>query len=201
MVIGYHVVFSVYGFWLPNDPRGSGSIYVASKDLYRYGPATHVDTRRSVASQPHDRKRRLAAKSALKRPPVELDGFQALAIAKGFGASITHDGIVCWACSILPSHVHLVLARHKSSVEWMIMRLKRSGTIMLLEEARHPFQTLRADNQSVPPSVWSRGHRQIFLDTPADVVRDINYVEQNPIREGKRPQHWSFVTPYSGNAV
>jgi hypothetical protein len=30
MILAYHSIFSMYGFWLPNDPRGSGSDYVAS---------------------------------------------------------------------------------------------------------------------------------------------------------------------------
>jgi len=30
MVRGYHVIFGMYGFWLPNDPRGSWSDYVGS---------------------------------------------------------------------------------------------------------------------------------------------------------------------------
>jgi hypothetical protein len=25
MVIGYHIILGAYGFWLPNDPRGSWS--------------------------------------------------------------------------------------------------------------------------------------------------------------------------------
>jgi REP element-mobilizing transposase RayT len=196
MVIGYHVVMSMYGFWLPNDPRGSGSVYVASRDLYRYGPARHVKTRRSVAATPHDRQLRLAAKSALKHPSVELDGYQARAIARGFAKSIEEDQITCWACAILPHHLHLVLGRHSRSVEWIVMRLKRAGTRQLIEEKRHPFQEVRTEKQTVPPSVWSRGHRQVFLNSSADVYRDIRYVEQNPIREGKRRQLWPFVTPY-----
>src|SRR4051812_39201122 len=30
MIVGYHVIFSAYGFWLPNDPRGSWSDFVGS---------------------------------------------------------------------------------------------------------------------------------------------------------------------------
>lgn len=30
MVLAYHVIFGAYGFWLPNDPRGSWSKFVAS---------------------------------------------------------------------------------------------------------------------------------------------------------------------------
>jgi hypothetical protein len=28
MILGYHVIFGAYGFWLPNDPRGSWSDFV-----------------------------------------------------------------------------------------------------------------------------------------------------------------------------
>ena len=54
MVLASHVIFSAYGFWLPNDPRGSWSTFVGSLELFRFGPATKVTTRRSVAHQPHD---------------------------------------------------------------------------------------------------------------------------------------------------
>ena len=39
MIVGYHVIFGVYGFWLPNDPRGSWSEFVASWELARFGKA------------------------------------------------------------------------------------------------------------------------------------------------------------------
>ena len=39
MVYAYHVIISAYGFWLPNDPRGSWSDMVRKYELLRYGPA------------------------------------------------------------------------------------------------------------------------------------------------------------------
>jgi len=30
MIVGYHVIFGMYGFWLPNDPSGSWSEFVGS---------------------------------------------------------------------------------------------------------------------------------------------------------------------------
>ena len=54
MILATHAIFSAYGFWLPNDPRGSWSTFVASWELFKYGPATTVSTRRSIAHQPHD---------------------------------------------------------------------------------------------------------------------------------------------------
>ncbi len=40
MIVGYHVIFAMYGFWLPNDPRGSWSDFVGSREVHRYGTAT-----------------------------------------------------------------------------------------------------------------------------------------------------------------
>ncbi len=68
----YHCIFGMYGFWLPNDPRGSWSDYVAAWELYRYGSATKTESRRSVAAATHDCQRRFAAKEALKFPAVEI---------------------------------------------------------------------------------------------------------------------------------
>ena len=48
-VIGFHVIGCTYGFWLPNDERGSGSDFVRSAALVKFGPANPVGHRRSVA--------------------------------------------------------------------------------------------------------------------------------------------------------
>src|SRR5881275_2361378 len=99
MILGYHVIFSAYGFWLPNDPRGSWSDFVGAWELFRFGPATKVDTRSSVAHQPHDREMRLAAKQALLHPPVSFSGLQARAVARGFAECSRRGGLRVWACS------------------------------------------------------------------------------------------------------
>jgi hypothetical protein len=43
---------------------------------------------------------------------------------------------------------------------------------------------------------WARGRWKVFLDCVEDVARAILYVEENPMKEGKPRQHWSFVTPF-----
>ena len=37
VVLGYHIIFTAYGFWLPNDPRGSWSEFVAAWELFLHG--------------------------------------------------------------------------------------------------------------------------------------------------------------------
>src|SRR5580692_3574335 len=105
MVIASHVIFSAYGFWLPNDPRGSWSEFVASWELLKYGKATKVMTHRSVARVQHDVRIRLDAKTALRHPPVIFTGEQALAISRGFATAISEALYCLHACCILPDHV------------------------------------------------------------------------------------------------
>ena len=83
MLLGAHLIFSAYGFWLPNDPRGSWSDF-ASWELLRFGKATKVSTTRSVAHVSHDIALRKAAKRSLNHSEIRFNGAQALAIAKGF---------------------------------------------------------------------------------------------------------------------
>ena len=51
MILAFHFILSAYGFWLPNDPRGSWSEIVRNFELLRFGPATKVSTTRSLAAQ------------------------------------------------------------------------------------------------------------------------------------------------------
>jgi hypothetical protein len=83
MILAFHSIFSMYGFWMPNDPRDSGSNYVAQWDRFRYGPAMLTHSRQSVAATPHDHSKRLAATHSRRVPPVEVTGLQALAIVEG----------------------------------------------------------------------------------------------------------------------
>ena len=84
MVEAYHAIFGAYGFWLPNDPRGSWSDFIGAWELLRFGEATgHQRITRSVAHADHDRQLRLAAKAPLKYPPVVFNGLQARAAGVG----------------------------------------------------------------------------------------------------------------------
>ncbi|TVQ51557.1 MAG: hypothetical protein EA377_12305, partial [Phycisphaerales bacterium] len=124
MVIGYHAIFCAYGFWLPNDPRGSWSEFIGSWELYKFGDATKVTTTRSLAAVEHDREARLAAKRALKYPPVLFNGVQARAIARGFADYIDRTDLTVHATAIMPDHVHIVFARHRLKAESIVNQLK-----------------------------------------------------------------------------
>ena len=195
MVLGYHVIFGAYGFWLPNDSRGSWSDFVRSWEMFRFGPATKVDTTRSVARAPHNRESRLEAKEALTYPPVQFTGAQARAVARGFAASATRSRVRVWACSILPEHVHLVIGQHTSKVESIVNCFKGDATKQLVEEGIHSFLEHRSVDGKVP-RCFAQREWKVFLDSPEDILRAVQYVEENPVKEGKRRQSWQFVRPY-----
>ncbi len=183
MVIGYHVILGMYGFWLPNDPRGSWSDFVGSWELFLKGRATKVETRESLAASEHDARKRLDAKNALKYPPVVLTGLQARAIGTGFGEAARKSGYIIHACSILPEHVHLVIRRHDYHVEQIIRRMKQAAGLQLRKEGIHPLARY-ARSEQPPPGVFAERLWKCFIDSEAYPRYAIQYVEQNPAKEG-----------------
>jgi REP element-mobilizing transposase RayT len=205
MIVGYHVIFGAYGFWLPNDPRGSWSEFVGSWELFRYGSATKTTETRSLAHQKHNAAARREAKSSLKRSPVLFSGIQARAIANGFADCSKKSNLPIWACAILPDHVHLVVgATHRrwNSERWIenvVIQLKASATRQLLEQKLHPANGTR-DEKGRLLRAFALGQWKVYLD-PEDVPRSTEYVEANPEKEGKARQRWKFVVappPFDG---
>ncbi len=191
MVNAYHVIFSAYGFWLPNDPRGSWSEYVRHWELLCFGKATKTDTRRSLAAVAHDRAGRQGAKRTIQHEPVAFSGRQALAIGIGFCNAIARSGYRFYACAILPEHVHAVIARGRYNIEYVVGQLKGEATKQLKRDKLHPLGHL-----CDPPSPWGRHGWNVYLNDDAAIRRAIRYVENNPGKEGKPPQRWSFVVPF-----
>jgi REP element-mobilizing transposase RayT len=193
MILAYHVILSFYGFWLPNDPRGSWSDWIGSWELFRYGPATKVTTRRNLAREPHDWKARLEAKKALKYPPVILTGAQARAVGRGFAKAAKEGGYVILALAILPDHVHLIIARHDRPIGQIVAHLKARATQELKAEGIHPLKEF-TDAEGNTPSPWARNYWKVFIDNVNWVGNAIEYVENNPLKEGKPRQAWAAVT-------
>jgi len=188
MVIAFHVIFSAYGFWLPNDPRGSWSNFVGAWELVRFGKATTVATTRSLAAVPHDWRLRREAKAALKHRPVAFTGVQARAVGNGFAQATRDSGYAVHACTILPEHVHMVIGRNDRSVGRIVGHFKGRAT-----------QHLKRDGlwANLDQPVWGKKAWKVFLYEPEGVRRAVAYVEANPERESKPRQQWAFVRPFT----
>lgn len=196
MVHGYHLIWGTYGFWLPNDPRGSWSDFVYAWELARFGKATKSLDRIDVEPQEYATWRE-AARKALRYPAVTLSGRQAQVAGEGFARFVQKSGLTIWACSLLPEHVHIVAGRHRYKIESAANLLKGEATRCLVEQDLHPMSSFRAANGRLP-SVWAENQWKVYLDTEEAIDNAIGYVEKNPEREGKPAQRWSFVTPFRG---
>ncbi|MGD0900619.1 MAG: transposase, partial [Thermoguttaceae bacterium] len=186
MILAYHSIFGMYGFWLPNDPRGSGSDYIASWELFRYGPATKTDSRRSVAHLPLPPNWQREAKTALQYPPASVTGRQALVISGGFATAAGEGPYRVYACAILPEHVHLVIGASPRRIRQAVGHFRSRATHVLRQ------QQLWDDDRPL----WGEHGWNVYLESVAAVERAIRYVDENPLKEGKKQQHWPFVVPF-----
>ncbi len=198
MIHGYHVILPHYGFWLPNDPRGSWSEFVASWELARFGTTTrHMEQRTLAQLSDEELATRDSMRKALRYPPVTLTGMEALSVATGFQDQGEKSGYAIWACAILPEHTHLVLSRHRYKVEQMANLLKGAATTQLIADHLHPL-AMHAKPGERPPGMWARHQWKVYLDSDEQIENAISYVNGNPIKEDKPEQKWKWITPYRG---
>jgi REP element-mobilizing transposase RayT len=180
VILAFHSIFSTYGTWLPNEPRGSWSDFVRSWELFRFGPATKVDTTRSVAHRPYDHATKRQMQAALARPPARLTGEQARLV----GASFQLVPYIILALAILPDHVHAVIAHTPRHIRRVVGHIKSEAT-----------RQLRAHGHFLDATPWADHGWNVYLDSDEDVVRSIKYVHDNPLREGLPIQGWNCVAP------
>lgn len=189
-MIASHITFGCYGFWLPNDPRGSWSEYIRNRRRFAFGHATKTDETASLAKTPHDRAQRQAAKRELRHPPIKLNGIQARAVARGIAHAVEESGYRLFGLCAMPDHVHAVVAEHRNPPKQILGHFKGRATQQLKLEGLYPLS-----GRASPSSPWARGGWCVYLDDEEDVHRAIEYVNRNPILAGLPPQKWSFVAP------
>jgi len=118
-------------------------------------------------------------------------------VGSGFAKRVRTSGCTIWACAILPEHTHLVIARHRYSIEQIAILLRGAATRQLVKEGLHPLETFAGPDQR-PPRMWAERPWKFFLDSDEAITDAIAYVQNNPLEEGMPAQHWSFVTAYTG---
>jgi REP element-mobilizing transposase RayT len=128
-------------------------------------------------------------------PAVDFTGIQAREVALAFGEKAQKSDYSILACAVMRNHAHLVFARHRYDFVQIANLLKGAATTRLLQQGLHPLASYRA-KQGPVPSPWASRCWKEYLDSDEDVYRAIKYVEDNPGKEGKKRQHWSFVVPY-----
>jgi REP element-mobilizing transposase RayT len=188
IVIAYHLVWTTYGSWLPNDPRGSHSITVHNNVLAELGEFHNGRKKIQPAGREiRDFYRRAAP--LLQHPLLTFDEPARSEIAAAFGAEIEKERYTCWACAVMPDHIHVLIRKHKHQAEEMAENLMRASRSRLIETGHR--------DQTHP--TWTAGFGwKVFLEHPNEVRRTIRYIELNPVKIGLPGQSWPFVRKYDG---
>ncbi|MBN2562137.1 MAG: hypothetical protein JXQ75_14530, partial [Phycisphaerae bacterium] len=185
MVIAHHLILTGYGHWLPNDPRGSLSKEIRAGKLFPLGPI-HYGRKEVQPAQSELRSFHEQARPRLEHEVVWFDAAKRQAITEAFSDTIRDRRYTCWACAVLSNHAHLVIRRHRDRAETMHDELRRNSAARLC----------RLADLSNDHPIWSNDKFKKFLSTPEDIERTIQYVQDNPAREGLPPQQYDFVRPY-----
>jgi REP element-mobilizing transposase RayT len=188
MVAGYHLIWTVYGYWLPNDPRGSTSKEIRVEPLSDLG---EIHYGRKPVQPPNKKIREFheQAQEILRHPVLTFNDDDIELLGKVFGEIIAERQYVCYACAIMPDHVHMLIRRHHDRAEDMIQQFQEISRGVLIEDGR----------RTATHPVWTKGPGwKTFVNTQQQFQNEIRYIERNPQGIGRPRQAWRFASAYDG---
>lgn len=187
MIVAHHLIWTAYGWWLPNDPRGSSSHEIRVERIAELGEL-HSGRKAVQPSSPELRLFYDNARLALKHELLSFSTEAVALIAEAFTATIEERNYTCYAGAIMRDHVHLLIRRHRDHAEVMLAHLQAGSRERLIQSGTRP--------QDHP--VWGGPGWKRFLNTRDDIERVIAYIRNNPLKEGCPEQTWPFVKAYDG---
>jgi REP element-mobilizing transposase RayT len=173
--IGYHIVKSGYGLWLPGDDRGSWSEAWDVQIGYFEPHMLH----------PGDPVRKIMAEARMKHPPVRFTPQMIAAIAGAIGQCAGESPWRVAAASIVSTHFHLLITYSgldiDATIKWLSQRMTKS--VHKNTDHRGP--------------VFCEGKWRGFIFNESHWRNTIRYVEQHNLRDGlpARPYEWIASVP------
>ena len=187
MVVGSHLIWTAYGWWLPNDPRGSSSHEIRVERIAGLGELHHG--RKPVQPLPAEIRRFYEeARGVLKHELLTFDDEAILLIGASIGRVIRDKGYTCYECAVMPDHVHLLMRRHRDWAEVMIEHFQEASRTDLIAAGKRPAEH----------PVWGGPGWKVFQETREDMERTARYIHDNPLKAHRPEQRSEFVTPYNG---
>jgi REP element-mobilizing transposase RayT len=181
MIVGYHLIWTAYGW------RGSGSHEIRVERLAELGDLHHG--RKRVQPPPVELRRFYqAARTRLNCELLTFNEEDVRVIAESFARVVAERRYSCYACAIMPDHVHALIRRHTDRAETMIEQLQDASGNALVDAGRRP----------VGHPVWGGPGWKVFLETREDLERVIRYIRDNPTKASLPEQRWDFVKEYDG---
>lgn len=169
--IGYHIVISGYGLWLPGDRRGHWST-AWDEQLGCVEPHT---------LHPGDPVRRRMAEERLKHPAARLDASMRAVVADVVAACRAESDWRIVAASIEATHTHLLLTYTNRDVDATIKWLKDCATKAVHRRTAHRGP------------VWCKGKWRSFIADEAAWQNARRYIERHNERRGVGPRPYDFL--------
>lgn len=158
MIIGHHLIWTAYGWWLPNDPRGSMSREIRNAALIDLGDLHYGRKRIQPANWQITRFYAQAAES-LQFNLLKFSADEVAAIAESFANTLHRRTYTCYACAIMPEHIHLLIRRHRDMPEAMIEAFQEDSCTAILD--------LKLKSRGIDHPVWGGPDGRCFSTRPS----------------------------------
>jgi REP element-mobilizing transposase RayT len=190
--LAIHWAATTHGTWLHGDPRGS----------WREG--------RLIGADPY-----LVAETRARmlRGAVMLDAAERSLVADAFGDVVREQGYRVLAATVQATHVHLVLAPVRESLDNVIARFKRRSAGAVLARRRELLanenstgtaiqsagtaglysRAILARRHSVPRHLWTAGKFPVFIFDDTHLVNAIEYVRDHNRHLGLPPDPFDWI--------
>jgi REP element-mobilizing transposase RayT len=178
MIIAYHAIFTTYGTWLPNDPRGSYSKEIYNDQLRMLGRIKY-GRQNPIPAKERLMKFWTTAAPRISRPPLFFDDRSRSITASAFSTVVQRLGIKVPACAIMNDHIHILLLRSKYRIEYLVNQFKGAATSAL----------------KLKYTPWTRGCWKVFITDAESLLAAVKYIQANPAYSGLPVQSWDFVSP------
>lgn len=172
--LGYHIVISGYGLWLPGDERGSWSAawdeQIGFIEPHTLHPGDPVRLRMS-----HER---------MTAPALRLTGEMIeLVLATLADCAAKSDWNII-AASVEPTHAHLLLTYTLRNVDHTIKWIKDQATKAIHRHTRHQGP------------VWCKGRWRSFIYDVDGLGQAMKYIEEHNVRRGVGPRPYAFLSAF-----
>jgi REP element-mobilizing transposase RayT len=169
--LGYHIVVSGYGLWLPGDERGYWSEAWDAEVGFIEPHTLHAG----------DPVRKRMAEERQTHPPVKLDAAMQKVVIDTIGRCRAESDWQVAAASIEATHTHLLVTYTERDVDNTVKWLKDQITKAIHRQTSHAGP------------VWCKGRWRAFIFDPAIWRNTRGYIERHNERRGVGPRPYAFI--------
>ena len=172
--LGYHIVISGYGLWLPGDERGSWSAawdeQIGFVEPHTLHPADPVRLRMS--------------QERMRQAPVRLDDRMIQAVIATLAACSANSDWSIAAASIESTHTHLLITHTERDIDHTMKWIKDQATKAIHRTTPHQGP------------VWCKGRWRTFVFDEDRWGQVADYIEQHNVRRGAGRRPYPFIVDF-----